>query len=213
MVSASRILRATTYFLFCLIAGFSLASPITAQQIPWATVCAIMKSPAAFAGRIVKVRATVSGGFEFSTIVDENPPPRCQVGSPGQAPWFQSAPKKDERSQLSGDEGGLQRNGAVFLVEDEVMRRFIDALDAQTTPPPDRCAEDIGGYPKYTVTATMVGRVDYSRDGGFGHLNAWKVRFLLISVKDVLTKEISYQYLKCPTTTSTPLPNLQAPGR
>jgi hypothetical protein len=64
-----------------------------------ATVCDIMHNPAAFVGRIVKLRATVVGGLESSTIVDANDKP-CG------GPWFQCAlkegqPPRDSRIELS----------------------------------------------------------------------------------------------------------------
>ena len=198
--------------LFCLAAEVPAPSGAVTQQPVLTTVCAIMANPGRFAGQVVKVKATVSSGFEFSTIIDPKPRPSCKSHTGDQWPWVQTAPRKNAALALNDYDADLQKRHPVFLVEDEGMRRFVKAVDAQAVPPPDRCSASIDGYPKYQVTATMTGRVDYSRTGGFGHLGAWHVRFLLMSASDVVTKELSYDYLKCPTTPA-PLQNLQPPSK
>jgi hypothetical protein len=54
------------------------------------------------------------------------------------------------------------------------------------------------GPPKYKVTATMTGRVDYAgeRGFGFGHMNGWRVRFVLSAVENVSTQDIAYDWAK-----------------
>src|SRR5450631_2651457 len=68
----------------------------TLQEPLATTVCDIIHNPAAFAGRIVKVRATVASGFESSTIVDANDKP-CR------GPWFEYALKEGEPPPDSRD--------------------------------------------------------------------------------------------------------------
>jgi hypothetical protein len=149
------------------------------QEPVAATVCDIIHNPAAFAGRIVKVRATVASGFESSTIVDANDKP-CR------GPWFEYALKEGEPPRDSRD-AELQRQHRVFLKEDESMKRFTEAVG---TFVPAR-EKGVRGGRRYNVTATMTGRVDDAGANGigFGHLNGSRVRFLLISVEDVSAEE------------------------
>ena len=174
--------------------GFLETPPVRAQEPISTTVCAVMGNPSAFAGRIAKLRATVRSGFETSTIIDTDQP-SCN------GPWFETAPKKGNLPRLDGYDAEQQRLHPIFLVEDESMKRFDDALDAVVYPLDKKVIflDGVGGKPpRYEVTATMTGRVDYAgeRGLGFGHMNAWRVRFVLISVKDVVTKEISYDWTK-----------------
>lgn len=162
---------------------------VHAQAPVSTTLCAVMNNPTAFAGHIVKLRATVASAFEVSTIVDADDP-SCR------GPWFEYAPRKGETSpQLDGYDTELQRLHPVFLVEDENMKQFDKDLDAVVYPRDDKIVVE-GGAPRYKVTATMTGRVDYvGKPGlGFGHQNGWPVRFVLSSVQHVATEEISYNW-------------------
>jgi hypothetical protein len=145
-----------------------------------------MHNPAAFAGHIVKVRATVASGFESSTIVDTNDK-SCR------GPWFEDALKKGEQPR-DGYDAELQRRHPVFLKEDDNMKRFDDALSAVVYPREKKVIL-IGGN-RYNVTATMTGRVDDAGANrlGFGHMNAYRVRFVLSSVRDISTEERDYNW-------------------
>ena len=157
-----------------------------AQEPVVTNVCAIMHNPAAFAGRIVKVRATVASGFEASTIVDEKDK-SCHGA------WFEDALKKGEQPR-DDYEAELQRRHPVFLKEDDNLKRFNDALEAVVYPRDKRVILMNGS--RYNVTATMIGRVDDAGASqlGFGHLNAFRVRFLLSSVEDIATEEREYNW-------------------
>lgn len=169
--------------------GFFKMPLAVAQQPILTTVCAVMRTPDAFAGRMVKLRATVQSGFESSTIVDANEP-SCD------SPWFDYAPKKESTVQPRSYDAEQLGLHPVFLLEDENMKRFDDALRAVVYPRSNGTLF-IGGTPKrFNVTATMTGRVDDAGEGGsgFGHLNGWRVRFVLSSVEDVATEERSYNW-------------------
>jgi hypothetical protein len=157
-----------------------------AQEPVGTTVCAIMRNPAAFAGRIVRVHATVSSGFESSTIVDADDK-SCR------GPWFEDALRKGEQAR-DGYDAELQRQHPVFLKEDDNMKRFNDALNAVVYPR-ERKVILIGGN-RYNVTATMTGRLDDSGANrlGFGHMNAYRVRFLLSSVQQISIEERDYNW-------------------
>jgi len=174
-------------FVFLLVLRGVFSGQTTTPQEPVSTtVCAVMQNPAAFAGRIVKVRATVASGFESSTIVDANDK-SCR------GPWFEDALKKGAQPR-DGYDAELQRRHPVFLKEDNNMKRFNDALRVVVYPREKRVIL-IGGN-RYNVTATMTGRVDDSGANrlGFGHLNAYRVRFLLSSVQDISTEERDYNW-------------------
>jgi hypothetical protein len=163
-----------------------------AQQPILTTVCAVMGDPSVFAGRIVKLRATVEIGMESSAISDA-------AGGSCDGPWLEIAPKKDSPSRLEGYDAELQRLNPVFLVEDENMKHFDEALDAVVYPRNEDVEFEGGsGPPKFKVTATMTGRVDYAgeRGFGFGHMNGWRVRFVLSAVENVSTQEIPYDWRK-----------------
>jgi hypothetical protein len=169
--------------------GFFKMPLAVAQQPVFTTVCAVMRTPDAFAGRMVKVRATVQSGFESSTIVDANVP-SCN------GPWLDDAPKKESQPESDSYDAELQRLHPAYLIEDENMKRFDDALSAVVYPRNSKTIF-IGGNPqRYNVTATMTGRVDYAgeQELGFGHMNGWRVRFVLSSVEDVATEERSYNW-------------------
>jgi len=185
-VKTYRIERAVFACLLILPPVFS-SQLVRAQEPVFTTVCAVMQDPAAFAGQMVKLRATVRSHFEVSTIVDANGP-SCD------GPWLQYAPKPGPRSNSYDAE--QQQLHPVFLVEDENMRRFNDAREAVVYPRDNKEIFFNSDPNRYKVTATMTGRVDnVGRDGrGFGHLNAYRVRFVLSSVQDVATEEISYDW-------------------
>jgi hypothetical protein len=160
-----------------------------AAQGPIATtVCAVMGNPSVFSGRIVKLRATVEVGYEGSTISDA-------AGGTCDGPWLEMAPKKDAPPPSSEIDAEIQRLHPTFLAEGEDMKLFEKDLNAVVYP---RRNDVIyaGGTPKYKVTADMTGRVDFAGDNGsgFGHMNGWKVRFVLSAVENVSTEEISYDW-------------------
>ena len=84
---------ALTVSLLILLSVFSGRTGNTQEPVG-TTVCAIMHNPTTFAGRIVKVRATVASGFESSTIVDVKDK-SCR------GPWFEDALKKGEQPQIA----------------------------------------------------------------------------------------------------------------
>jgi hypothetical protein len=151
-----------------------------------------MGDPSAFAGRLVKLRATLETGPESATISD------AAEGS-CDGPWLELAPKKDSPARLEGNDAELQRQNPVFLVEDGNMKEYDDALAAVVYPRDEDLEFEGGsGPPKYKVSATMTGRVDYAGEHGFGfgHLNGWRVRFVLSAVENVSTQEIAYDWAK-----------------
>ena len=70
--------------------GFGCA--LYAQAVD-TTVCAVMKNPAAFNGKIVRIKGTVVAGFDEFVIKDATQDPHC--GYPVDAIWL--APIRRER--------------------------------------------------------------------------------------------------------------------
>jgi hypothetical protein len=153
-----------------------------------------MHNPAQFAGRLVKLRATVEAGFEYSVIVDRKDP-SCN------GPWFEYALAKDEtRPFVIPEDLELQQAHPVFRVEDGNFKQFQEAQSARVY---SRTKErmtlgNMGGHRRYDVTATMTGRVDFAGNSrnGFGQMGGWRVRFLLASVEDVTAQELPYDWSK-----------------
>jgi hypothetical protein len=161
-----------------------------AQEPVSATVCGVLREPGAFAGKIVKLRATVVTGFEASLIVE--PDKSCERGM-----WFEYAREKEEQSNdLDGRDALLQQKQPVFLLKDDGFQKFEDALGAEVYPRHENsfCMT----CPRYKVTAMMVGRVDVAGEKtlGFGHMNMARVRFVMAAVSDVSTVENSYDWEK-----------------
>ena len=189
MVNAYRV-ELIVFTGFLILTAFSGQS-VHAQAPISTTLCAVMNDPAAFAGHSVKLRATVTSGLEASVIVDANDP-SCRA-------WFESAPRKGEpMTQRDGRDTELQKINPVFLIEDANMKQFDKALETVVYPRDNKIfADGIGGKPlRYKVTATMTGRVDYAGEHGlgFGHMNGWRVRFVLSFVLDVAAEELPYNW-------------------
>jgi hypothetical protein len=153
-----------------------LPCPASAQRPIHATVCAITRHPKAYAGKIVTLRATYLSGMEASIILDQ--------GESCRGLWFEFARKPDVPIQLS--DAALQRRHPVFPVDNADMKKFDDAIRARFYPL-DESTFYVGGTHRYTVTATMTGRIDFSKFG-FG-MGGWPIRFVLRSVKDISTQE------------------------
>jgi hypothetical protein len=101
--------------------------------------------------------------------------------------WLEYARRRgDPGAGSDSREEGLQRANPVFLVEDANWRQFKDALGAQFYPR----QKGFYGLARYTVTATMTGRIDAGEgERGFGHLNGSRLLFTLSSVADISLQE------------------------
>ena len=169
------------------------------------TVCDILKNPASFNGKIVKIKGTVTAGFDQFVVKG----PGCGVHVSDI--W------------LSYPEGSKAKSGPAVLVEMQPAQNFAGALTAETRTPvvldkskdfkqfdsllatQAKSSAMCLGCPRYEVSATLVGRLDgteakINRDksgkivsfSGFGNLNAYSARLVLQSVSDVTSKEVDY---------------------
>ncbi len=172
------------------------------------TVCAIMKSPKAFDGKIVRVKGTVTAGFDDFIVKDSSP-----CGYQVDGIW------------LAYPQGTKGKAGAIAVLQVQPAHNFAGTYTAPTrTPvtldkskdfkqfdsllsqPHNKGADMCLGCTRYTVSATLVGRLDavesatLARDkagkivgfGGFGNMNLYPARLVLQSVSDVTPKEVDF---------------------
>lgn len=176
-------------------------------QVVDTTVCAIVKNPKSFDGKIVRIKGTVVAGLDQFSVKDSSP-----CGYPVDSVW------------LSYPQGTKAKSGPLAILQVQPAHNFAGTYTAPTRTPvtlekskdfkqfdnlvsqPHSAGGMCLGCPRYEVTATLVGRLDgvdstsLQRDkagkiigfGGFGNMNAYPARLVLQSVADVTKKEIDY---------------------
>lgn len=172
-----------------------------------ATVCAVLKNPASFDGKTVRIKGTVVAGFDQFVVNDGDCgedvngiwltyPPGAKAKS-GPIAMVELEPAHNFAGKVAPE-----AHPAVALARDKGFKQF-DSLLAQRH---DQSGGVCLGCPRYQVQATLVGRLDavttagVQRDAsgkivgldGFGNLNAYPARLVLESVADVTPKEIDY---------------------
>jgi hypothetical protein len=190
-----------TLLMICLISPFSLPAQVTDT-----TVCDVLANPQSFDGKIVRIKGTVIAGFEEFAIKG----PDCNQmvnaiwlaypeGTKGKA-----GPAAFLRLQLGKNHPAVVASVSRAPVTLDKNKEFKDFDNFLSTP-----AKTGGlclGCVKFTVSATLVGRLDGSKDtglirdsggkviglGGFGHLNRYSARMVLQSVSEVSPQEIDY---------------------
>ena len=190
--------------LFCIAVLCAVATSIHAQAVD-TSVCDILKNPQSFNGKIVRIKATVSSGFdEFIIRADD-----CHHAI--SSIWLaypegtkaKSGPVAILQLQPASNFGGTVTpvdRAPVVLDKGKDFKQF-DSLLATQYKSNGICL----GCTKFEVSATLTGRLDavvpaLGRDAagkvigipGFGNLNAWPTRLVLQSVADVLSHEIDY---------------------
>ncbi len=192
------------FFAIVLVAGFSCC--LHAQVVD-TTVCAILKDPASFNGKMVRVTGTVVAGFDQFVVKGDG------CGQPVSDIW------------LSYPEGAKGKAGPGLTVRVQPARNFTGTVPVVTRTPVQLNSKDkvfkkfdsmlaaryqkggmCLGCNRYAVTATLVGRLDGVADatlirdaagkitgfGGFGNMNAYSARLVLQSVANIAPKEIDY---------------------
>lgn len=191
--------------LFALVIFCAFSIGLHAQVVD-ATVCGILSDPVSFSGKMVRVKGTVTAGFDSFIVKDKS----CQ--SQINALW------------LDYPEGTHGKAGPVARLQLQPARNFTGTLQPQAQTPVKleknaafktfdaslSTVHKIGGMcmgcNRYQVTATLVGRLDgvahagVQRDkagkivsiAGFGNLNGYPARLVLESVSDVTPQEIDY---------------------
>jgi hypothetical protein len=173
-------------------------------------VCDVVKSPASFNGKMVRIKGTVVAGFDEFVIKDAADP---NCGFQVNAIWLsypqgskaKSGPAAIVTAQAAHNFAGTWKDPGrtpVTLDKSKDFKQF-DSLLAQTH---QRGMDMCLGCARYEVKATLIGRLDTVADasikrdasgkivglGGFGNMNAYPARLVLASVSDVTPKEIDY---------------------
>jgi len=210
------------------ILGCGLRAQAPAQVVD-TTVCDVVKKPAPFDGKMVRIKGTVVAGLDEFVIKDAADPncgfqvnaiwlayPQGAKGKAGPAAMVQVQPARN----FSGQYAPPART-PVALDKSKDFKQF-DSLLAQTH---QKGSDVCLGCVRYEVTATLVGRLDAVADatlkrdasgkilgfGGFGNMNAYPARLVLQSVSDVTPKEIDYSKID-DATKGNPVQELSLPG-
>lgn len=186
-------------------------SPLMAEIVD-TSVCEVLTAPQSFDGKIVRIKSMVAAGFDEFSIKDST----CNHHV--NAIW------------LSYPDGAKGKAGASALVQLQ-----LGANNTSTVPHLDRSLVKLDknkdfkqfdsllstpyksggmcmGCMRYTVTATLVGRLDGVKDAGivrdssgkfvsangFGNLNLYRARLVLQTVSDVSAHEIDYSKISSP---------------
>jgi hypothetical protein len=180
-------------------------SLVTSAQVLDTSVCDVLNNPVAFDGKLIRVKATAVAGFDEFVIQGSG------CSSDG-AIWLdypsgtkgKAGPAALMRLQLAKNAAAVTdvpERGPVTLQRDSQFSRF-DSLLATPAKSRAMCL----GCPRYTVSATIVGRLDavdapgLIRDdkgkvtglSGFGNMNLYRARLVLQSVSDVANHDIDY---------------------
>jgi hypothetical protein len=175
-------------------------------QVVDTTVCDVLKNPAGFNGKMVRIKGTVSAGFDTFLVRDKICNSQINVlwvsypeGTHGKA-----GPEATVELQPAKNFAGTFKPFAAPPVKMEKDKNFKDFDSFLSTP--HKQARTCLGCNRYDVSATLVGRIDgvaeakIDRDKsgkivdieGFGNLNAYPARLVLESVSDVTPKEVDY---------------------
>lgn len=171
------------------------------------TVCAVLKDPASFDGKTVRIKGTVVAGFDQFVVND------ADCGDDVNGIWLaypsgtkaKSGPAAIVELEPAHDFAGKvapEAHPAVPLTRDKEFKQFDMLLSQRHDQNGGVCL----GCPRYRVQATLVGRLDavatagVQRDAsgkivgldGFGNLNDYPVRLILESVADVTPEQINY---------------------
>lgn len=211
---------------FLVLALFLCAGGCAVQaQVVDTTVCDVLKNPASFNGKMVRIKGTVSAGLDQFILRG----PSC--GQPVDAIWLaypegtKGKASPDAMLEIrpahnfAGKYAAADRT-PVKLEKDKPFKQFDSLLGEEHNKGPYTCL----GCRRYDVDATLVGRLDGVADaslqrdasgkivgfGGFGNMNAYPARLVIQSVSDVAPKEIDYA--KIDAMVKGTQPSMEPPG-
>jgi hypothetical protein len=184
---------------------FAFSCCLHAQAVD-TTVCEILKNPVSFNGKIVKIKGTVEAGFDQFVVKGADcgqkvndiwlAYPEGTKAKAGPVAVLQLQPAKN----FAGKVETAEQRAAVTLDKSKDFKQF-DSLLSTPLKGDGMCL----GCGRYTVTATLVGRLDglkaelaFNKAGkiavirGFGSLNAYSARLVLQSVSEITSQEIDY---------------------
>jgi hypothetical protein len=205
------------YFLAPLL--FCLAfQALLAAQVVDVSVCDVLTNPQSFDGKIVRIKGTVAAGFEEFVIKDTS----CNQSV--NAIWLaypegtkgKAGPVAVAQVQLAKNNPSASSNPSrtqIKLDKNKEFKQFDSLLSS-----PYKAGGMCLGCTRYSVAATMVGRLDGIKDSGvvrdsqgkfvsaqgFGNLNLYRARLVLQSVSDVSAHEIDYSKVSAETKDDSP---------
>lgn len=175
-------------------------------QVVDSTVCDILANPQSYDGKIVRVKGVVIAGFEEFAIEG----PGCNQEA--NAIWLdypegtkgKAGPAAFLRLQLGKNypaEATSANRVPVTLDKNKDFKNFDNLLST-----PAKTNGVCLGCVKFTVMATLVGRLDGMKDtglirdsggkviglAGFGNFNRYEARLVLQSVSEISSREINY---------------------
>ncbi len=206
-----------------MVAGLLAASTLLRATEPIPSFCDVASRPDRFADQVVTVRAQVMVGFEVSLLVASGCASRLWLEMPGAGPRAMVGGGGGCRGRVVPDVSAeqfiaLAGSGAFKVPENlpwkeipapaplqhvpsKQWQRFVEKVNKQV---PKRHGVVCIDCPRYTVTATLRGRLEYQPNGcvkaaadgkfdyysgGFGHLNAYPARLVVSDVVDFVAEE------------------------
>jgi hypothetical protein len=191
-------------FLGLLLCGFAVEAKAQAVDT---NVCAIVKSPKSFDGKIVRIKGVAVAGYDSFVIKDAE-----VCGFPVDGIWLEypagtkgkAGPAALVTAEPARNYAGPYKaptRAAVVLDKSKDFKTF-DSLLSTPRKGMGLCL----GCAKSTASATFVGRLDAVSDvtlkrdkdgkiidfGGFGNMNAYPARLVLQSVSDITPKDVDY---------------------
>jgi hypothetical protein len=195
-----------------ILTSFLFAACADAQAVD-TTVCEILANPQSFDGKIVRLKGTVIAGFDEFVIKD----PSCNQSV--NAIWLsypegtkaKAGPVALLQMQLSHNNSAPAQEinrAAVKLEKNNDFKQFDSFLST-----PYKTGGMCLGCVRYTVSATLVGRLEGAKDvgltrdssgkiiavNGFGNLNQYHARLVLQSVSGVSSQEIDFSKVSTAT--------------
>jgi hypothetical protein len=190
----------------------AMTSPLLAQIVD-ASVCEILASPESFDGKSVRVKGFVAAGFDEFALKDATcnqavngiwlAYPEGTKGKAGPAAFVQVQLGKNNPAAASNP-----ARSPIKLDKNKEFKQFDSLLST-----PYKAGGMCLGCTRYTVTATLTGRLDGVKDAGvvrdsggkfvsangFGNLNIYRARLVLQNVSDVSPKEVDYSKVSSAT--------------
>lgn len=185
------------------------AAGTAAAQAVDVNVCDVLKHPANYDGKIVRMKGVVFSGLDSFAIKDVS----GECGFPVDAIWLEypqgtkakAGPAEVIHIQPAHNFAGSGKEPARAAVTLDAKSKDFKQFDSLLAQPHKSDAMCLG-CARYEVTATLTGRLDAVTDaalqrnsagkivgfGGFGNLNQYPARLVLASVSDVAPKELDY---------------------
>jgi hypothetical protein len=189
-----------------------------AAQIVDASVCEILANPQSFDGKIVRVKGMVGAGFDEFTVKD------ATCNQPISAIWLaypegtkgKAGPAAFVQLQLGRNNSAAAPSysrSPIKLDKNKEFKQFDSLLST-----PYKAGGMCLGCIRYTVTSTLVGRLDGVKQAGvvrdaagkfvgangYGNLNLYRARLVLQSISDVSAHEIDYSKISSATKDDSP---------